>query len=75
MTATAGGFYGPQGRVLRLALQDPDLNAKIDCFQHNGVRVANLEMETSANLWIVQITGSQCLFNECNNCQQSPWHF
>ncbi|TYP98744.1 uridine phosphorylase [Tenacibaculum adriaticum] len=48
MTATAGGFYGPQGRVLRLPLQDADLNHKIDSFNHNGIRVTNLEMETSA---------------------------
>ncbi len=33
MTATAGGFYGPQGRVLRLPLQDPGLNTKMDTFQ------------------------------------------
>ncbi len=48
MTATAGGFYGPQGRVLRLPLQDANLNSKIDSFNHNGIRVTNLEMETSA---------------------------
>ena len=48
ITATAGGFYGPQGRVLRLALQDAELNKKIDSFNHNGNRITNLEMETSA---------------------------
>ena len=48
ITATAGGFYGPQGRVLRLALQDAELNKKIDSFNHNGKRITNLEMETSA---------------------------
>lgn len=47
-TATAPGFYGPQGRVLRLALQDDTLNNKIDNFNFNGSRVTNLEMETSA---------------------------
>ena len=35
MTATAGGFYGPQGRVLRLEVQDPELNNKIDSFLYN----------------------------------------
>jgi uridine phosphorylase len=47
-TATAIGFYGPQGRVLRLALQDAELNQKIDNFEYNGNKITNLEMETSA---------------------------
>ena len=48
ITATATGFYGPQGRVLRLGLHDPDLNAKIQSFRFNGERIINFEMETSA---------------------------
>lgn len=48
VTTTAGGFYGPQGRVLRLELQDKHLNSKIDSFEFNGTRITNLEMETSA---------------------------
>jgi uridine phosphorylase len=48
ITATATGFYGPQGRVLRLGLNDPDLNTKIQSFRFNGERVINFEMETSA---------------------------
>ncbi|MEZ7992508.1 MAG: nucleoside phosphorylase [Flavobacteriaceae bacterium] len=48
MTATAGGFYGPQGRVLRLPIKDSNLNNKINSFNFNGIRVTNLEMETSA---------------------------
>ncbi|CAM1340386.1 nucleoside phosphorylase [Tenacibaculum amylolyticum] len=48
MTVTAGGFYGPQGRVLRLPLQDPTINKKIDSFSYEGIRPTNLEMETSA---------------------------
>lgn len=47
MTGTAGGFYGPQGRVLRLPLQDPDLNSKLDNFSYKGYRITNFEMETS----------------------------
>ncbi len=57
MTATAGGFYGPQGRVLRLALQDADLNSKIDSFNFNGTRVTNLEMETSAIYGLSNLLG------------------
>ncbi len=57
MTATAGGFYGPQGRVLRLALQDANLNSKIDSFNFNGTRVTNLEMETSAIYGLSKLLG------------------
>ena len=57
MTATAGGFYGPQGRVLRLALQDAELNSKIDSFNFNGTRVTNLEMETSAIYGLSKLLG------------------
>jgi uridine phosphorylase len=57
ITATAGGFYGPQGRVLRLALQDDDLNHKIDCFHFNGNRITNLEMETSAIYGLSKLLG------------------
>ena len=64
MTATAGGFYGPQGRVLRLALQDAELNTKIDQFQHNGLRVTNLEMETSAIYGLCKLLGhNACSMN------------
>jgi uridine phosphorylase len=47
-TATAPGFYGPQGRVLRAPLQHPDLNDRISAFAFNGLQVTNFEMETSA---------------------------
>ncbi len=48
ITATAGGFFGPQGRIVRLSLQDNDMNYKMDNFSFNGERVTNLEMETAA---------------------------
>lgn len=48
MTVTAGGFYGAQGRVIRLAVQDSELNSKIDSFKFNSLRATNLEMETAA---------------------------
>ncbi len=57
MTATAGGFYGPQGRVLRLQIQDPNLNHKMDSFNYKGVRVTNLEMETSAIYGLSKLLG------------------
>lgn len=57
VTATAVGFYGPQGRVLRLAIEDPQLNSKIDNFEYNGVRITNLEMETSAIYGLSKLLG------------------
>jgi uridine phosphorylase len=48
ITATAPGFYGPQGRILRLGLADPELNEKIRSFRYHDERVINFEMETSA---------------------------
>lgn len=61
ITATAGGFYGPQGRVLRLPLQDPKLNGKIDSFRYNGLRVTNLEMETSVIYGLSKLLGHKAL--------------
>jgi len=65
MTATAGGFYGPQGRVLRLAIQDPELNHKIDSFNFNGIRVTNLEMETSAIYGLSKLMGHHACSMNC----------
>jgi len=48
ITATAPGFFGPQGRVLRLPLHYPDLNERISAFNFKGQKLTNFEMETSA---------------------------
>ena len=60
-TATAGGFYGPQGRVLRLPLQDPELNNKMHSFSHLGLKVTNLEMETSAIYGLCALLGHEAV--------------
>ncbi len=65
VTATAGGFYGPQGRVLRLPIQDPDLNSKIDSFTFNGERITNLEMETSAIYGLAKLLGHHAVSMNC----------
>jgi len=65
MTATAGGFFGPQGRMLRLALQDPELNHKIDNFEFNGIKVTNLEMETSAIYGLSKLMGHHACSMNC----------
>lgn len=48
ITIACGGFFGPQGRKLRLPLADPDQNSKIESFEYNGKRICNFEMESSA---------------------------
>ena len=48
ITATAPGFYGPQGRVLRLALMQKNINSILENFHFKGHRITNFEMETSA---------------------------
>lgn len=64
MTATAGGFYGPQGRVLRIPIKDSDLNHKISSFVYDEIRVTNYEMETSAIYGLSKLLGhNACSMN------------
>lgn len=48
ITVACGGFFGPQGRQLRIPLADPHQNQKIDSFEYEGKRITNFEMESSA---------------------------
>ncbi|GIM48856.1 nucleoside phosphorylase [Capnocytophaga stomatis] len=61
ITGTAPGFYGPQGRVLRLAVQDSELNDKLHNFKYNNFRMTNLEMETSAIYGLSKLLGHQAV--------------
>jgi uridine phosphorylase len=61
ITATAGGFYGPQGRVLRLPIEDTTLNHKIDSFSFEGTKITNLEMETAAIYGLSKLMGHQAV--------------
>ena len=61
ITATAGGFYGPQGRVLRLNIQDDALNSKMDHFIFDNQRITNIEMETAAIYGLGKLLGHHCL--------------
>ena len=61
ITATASGFYGPQGRVLRLNIQDENLNSKMDNFTFDKNRITNLEMETTAIYGLGKLMGHECL--------------
>lgn len=61
ITATAAGFYGPQGRVLRLPLSDELMNQKIDSFQYRKLRVTNLEMESAAIYGLSKLLGHKAV--------------
>lgn len=61
MTGTAGGFYGPQGRVLRLPLKDSNLNTKLDNFSYKDYRITNFEMETSVIYGLSKLLGHEAL--------------
>ncbi len=60
ITATANGFYGPQGRQLRLKARVPDLNEKLMNFEFQGHRITNFEMETSALFGLGKALGHEC---------------
>jgi uridine phosphorylase len=61
ITATANGFYGPQGRELRIPLAFPELNERIEDFRFENYRITNFEMETSALYALGKILGHNTL--------------
>ncbi len=61
ITITCPGFYGPQGRVLRLGLTNPDLIDRLTEFKFGQHRITNFEMETSAIYGLGKLLGHQCL--------------
>ncbi len=60
-TISAVGFYGPQGRELRLPLANPDLNARIETFRHNGLKVTNYEMESAPLQGLAKLLGHKAM--------------
>lgn len=60
ITATATGFYGPQGRSLGLKLNNAQMNESLHSFDQNGLRITNFEMETSALYGLGKLLGHQC---------------
>lgn len=64
ITATACGFYGPQGRVLRIPLKETQLNEKLRDFSYNNYIITNFEMETSALYGLSRALGH----NACTIC-------
>ena len=61
ITIACGGFFGPQGRRLRLPLMDPNLNEKIESFEYDGMRVNNFEMESSALAGLATLMGHHAM--------------
>lgn len=61
ITITCPGFYGPQGRVLRLGLSNPTFVDRLTQFQFGQHRITNFEMETSAIYGLGKMMGHQCL--------------
>ena len=60
-TISAVGFYGPQGREVRLPLANPDLNRLIEEFEFNGRRVTNYEMESAPLAGLGRLMGHKCM--------------
>ncbi len=61
VTIACGGFFGPQGRELRIPLADPNQNEKIESFEHNGYRITNFEMESSALAGLAKLLGHKAM--------------
>lgn len=61
ITVTCPGFYGPQGRILRLGLSNPSLVENLTSFSFGNHRISNFEMETSAIYGLGKLLGHQCL--------------
>ena len=60
-TISCGGFYGPQGRVLRANIADPHQNEKVESFKYNGMQICNFEMESSALAGMASLLGHRAM--------------
>lgn len=61
VTIACGGFYGPQGRELRIPLRDPNQNSKIEAFKYNNMQITNFEMESSALAGLSKLLGHKAM--------------
>jgi len=61
VTIAAGGFFGPQGRELRVPLADPKQNEKVESFEYNGYKITNFEMESSALAGLAKLMGHKAM--------------
>lgn len=60
-TIACGGFFGPQGRRLRVPLADPTQNSRIEAFEYEGLRITNFEMESSAIAGLAALMGHRAM--------------
>ncbi len=60
-TISCGGFYGPQGRVLRADIADPRQNEKVEAFEYDGMHICNFEMESSALAGLASLLGHRAM--------------
>ncbi len=61
ITIACGGFYGPQGRQIRIPIQDPEQNSKVESFEYNGLKICNFEMESSALAGLASLLGHNAM--------------
>ncbi|MBR2236402.1 MAG: nucleoside phosphorylase [Prevotella sp.] len=60
-TVSCGGFYGPQGRQIRIPLADPNQNDKVESFEYDGMKICNFEMESSALSGLASLLGHRAM--------------
>jgi len=60
-TISCGGFYGPQGRQIRIPISDPNQNEKVESFEYDGMKVCNFEMESSALAGMASLLGHKAM--------------
>ena len=61
ITISASGFYGPQGRHVRLGLNQPEMNERIESFEYNNLKIANYEMESAALAGLAALLGHKAV--------------
>ena len=61
ITIACGGFFGPQGRELRIPLADPMQNKKVESFEYKDLRICNFEMESSALAGLSSLLGHKAM--------------
>ncbi|MBT8183549.1 MAG: nucleoside phosphorylase [Eudoraea sp.] len=75
LTATNVGFYGPQGRMLRLPTEDEQMISKISSFNYEGMRITNMEMETSGIYGLAALMGHRAVSMNCILANRSTGEF
>lgn len=61
ITCSASGFYGPQGRYVRLGLTNPEQNKQLESFEYNGLKITNYEMESAALAGLSAMMGHKAM--------------